>query len=88
MIDPGKIELVKKPKGLIKNVSFKDQQLPPPPIKRNSYQDTVIKFIEQQTEEKSTEKSILERKWSNQRRSAISGTAEDEFCTYNTEYYV
>ena len=75
-------------KGLNKNVSFKDQQLPAPPIKRNtSYQDTVIKFIEEQTEEKSTEKP---RKWSNECRSCskISEKAEDEFCTYNTEYYV
>ena len=90
MIDSEDINLAKRKTGLNKNVSFKDQQLPrieivpsTPHFKENTYQD-----IEPQIAENSIEKS---HKWSNEDRSScsqISERAEDEFCTYNTEYYV
>ena len=93
IIDSEDINLAKRKTGLNKNVSFKDQQLPrieivpsTPHFKENSYQD-----IEQQTGENSTENQ-KSHKWSNEGRSSscsqISEKAEDEFCTYNTEYYV
>ena len=84
--------MAKRKIGLNKNVSFKDQQLPrieivpsTPHFKENTYQD-----IEQQIVENSTENQ-KSHKWSNEGSSScsqISERAEDEFCTYNTEYYV
>ena len=85
--------MAKRKIGLNKNVSFKDQQLPrieivpsTPHFKENTYQD-----IEQQTAENSTENQKSHKGSKEGSRSScsqISERAEDEFCTYNTEYYV
>ena len=70
--------MAKRKTGLNKNVSFKDQQLPRIEIVPSTphFKENTYQDIEQQIAENSTEKS------------QISERAEDEFCTYNTEYYV
>ena len=70
--------MAKRKTGLNKNVSFKDQQLPRIEIVPSTphFKENTYQDIEKQIAENSTEKS------------QINERAEDEFCTYNTEYYV